>query len=584
MYEHYLATNERAIQQAKKAVRTFTLLRLVVFAISFAFVYASWGNTGFVFTSIFCGIALFLVAVRYSVDAKLALEKAIQTKKLLEQEQGALAGKFEAFDPGKAYLDPKHAFAHDLDLFAPNGVFAQLNRTFSELGQRKLAQQLLHGTKQRNETNEQIAYLAKNIEWTIQYRVAGSIPSRKEAVQLTVDRWTKAVHTNPAWIKPLVWLVPLVMIPAVVAFNLELIGGSIFTALLVAALYPVGKLMKSTNQWAEEMHRLAPKIQAMQEQMAFVCTLNDAPRSIVALQETFRGREKNALEALRSWNTLAKRFEFRMNLLVSIPLNLFFAWDIRQRMALVAWKQTHGVALEQWERHLAEMEVMISGATFHHNHPDVIFAQFTDSFEIHFKELRHPLLLHKHSVSNPLVFDKPAQFMILTGPNMAGKSTYLRSVGLAIVFAQAGFPVAAQQATLPEVALYSSMRTTDDLAQESSYFHAELTRLSFILRAINRGEKVFILLDEILKGTNSIDKAEGSKRFLQKLERLGAHGIIATHDLSLCALANDNPHFFNGCFDSTIADNQLSFDYTWRPGICQNMNASFLLKQMNLVD
>jgi DNA mismatch repair ATPase MutS len=152
------------------------------------------------------------------------------------------------------------------------------------------------------------------------------------------------------------------------------------------------------------------------------------------------------------------------------------------------------------------------------------------------------------------------------------------------VLSNAGFPVFAKLAKIPKVKLYSSMRTSDDLSNESSYFHAELTRLRFIMDALNQNQAIFILLDEILKGTNSKDKEEGSKKFLKKLQSKGAKGIIATHDLSLCELSIDNKVFTNACFDSTIEGEDLFFDYTLKSGICKNMNASFLLKKMKLVD
>jgi DNA mismatch repair ATPase MutS len=167
---------------------------------------------------------------------------------------------------------------------------------------------------------------------------------------------------------------------------------------------------------------------------------------------------------------------------------------------------------------------------------------------------------------------------------MAGKSTYLRGLGLTFVFSNAGFPVIAKSCKIPNLKLFSSMRTSDDLTVESSYFHAELVRLRFIMDAIERGEKIFIILDEILKGTNSKDKEIGSARFLQKLKRLNSKGIIATHDLSLCELATNDATFKNMCFDSIIEGDNLSFNYKINEGVCKNMNASFLLKQMKLVD
>ena len=205
-----------------------------------------------------------------------------------------------------------------------------------------------------------------------------------------------------------------------------------------------------------------------------------------------------------------------------------------------------------------------------------------DSYEI--KDLEHPFVSKEKRVTNDVKIVGEEQFVVLTGPNMAGKSTYLRSLGLAIICANTGLPILATSCKLPKVKLFTSMRTSDDLTVESSYFHAELIRLRFIVDAIEKGEKVFIILDEILKGTNSKDKEIGSALFLQKLKRLKTKGIIATHDLSLCVLEDSDKAFKNMYFDSIIEGNKLSFDYKINDGICQNMNASFLLKQMKLVD
>jgi DNA mismatch repair ATPase MutS len=196
----------------------------------------------------------------------------------------------------------------------------------------------------------------------------------------------------------------------------------------------------------------------------------------------------------------------------------------------------------------------------------------------------HPFVPHSKQVRNDVILSGNEHFLIITGPNMAGKSTYLRSLGLTFILANAGFPVIAESCSIPKFKLYSSMRTSDDLTVESSYFHAELTRLRFIMDAIERGEQVFIILDEILKGTNSKDKEIGSAKFLEKLVKMNAKGVIATHDLSLCELASNSSSFRNMYFDSTIEGDELSFDYQIREGICKNMNASFLLKKMHLVD
>ena len=173
-------------------------------------------------------------------------------------------------------------------------------------------------------------------------------------------------------------------------------------------------------------------------------------------------------------------------------------------------------------------------------------------------------------------------FSIVTGANMAGKSTFLRTLGVNLVLAQMGAPVVAQSFTFRPVPLFSSMRTTDALEDNASYFYAELRRLQILVERLESGQELFVILDEILKGTNSKDKAEGSRKFLEKLTRLPASGVIATHDLSLCVVADSSPQVHNQFFDVTIGTEDLDFDYVLRDGVCANMNATFLMDKMGI--
>ncbi len=166
---------------------------------------------------------------------------------------------------------------------------------------------------------------------------------------------------------------------------------------------------------------------------------------------------------------------------------------------------------------------------------------------------------------------------------MAGKSTFLRTVSLQIMMANVGLPVFAKEMEYSPIKLITSMRTTDSLTDDESYFFSELKRLKFIVDEIQK-DRYFIVLDEILKGTNSTDKAKGSRKFVERLVGSKSTGIIATHDLSLCEVANELPQIENHYFDAEIIDNELHFDYKFKEGICQNMNASFLLKKMEIVE
>lgn len=577
-----LATEE--IQKGTRQVRLFTLLRLLVFVAFAAPLYFLWGNTPAFIAVFIAGTAAFLWVVSRSTDAKLFLEKARELKQINENELSALHGDWSAFDPGLEFSNGRHPFSNDLDLFTPKGVFGFINRTVTLRGRQALASLILHGAEHPAKNNDIIRSLSGEIGWTQAFRVSGSISSREQGARKQFTQLFGHAPNDPSWVRWLIYAVPAVTLPALVLYNLELIPASLFTGIVVLSLYPTGKLLKSTNTLAELLGGYESRVAMMREQVQSLKDLASDHPEILRLKASLTGGDRSAEKALSEWLKINKRFEMRLNIVISIPLNIFLAWDLRQRASLSQWMKTYASEAAGWEETLTALEVYISGATLKFNHPQTVFAVFSETDDVSIRRMSHPLLSDMKVVANDVEMNAANQFMILTGPNMAGKSTYLRALGLVFVFADAGFPVFASSVRIPRLKLYSSMRTADDLSSESSYFHAELTRLRFIMNALEQHGRVFVLLDEILKGTNSKDKEEGSKKFLKKLQAQGAKGVIATHDLSLCELAEENGIFTNGCFDSTIEGDQLYFDYSWRPGVCKNMNASFLLKRMGLVD
>jgi len=583
-YKQQLQIAESLIQTSIKKVRLFTFLRLFVFAIFGSALYLFWGNT-FIFSLVLIiGITAFLVMVSLSVDAKLALEKAKELKRINEAEILALHGDWSSFDAGKEFQGGMHPFSNDLDLFATKGVFGFLNRTVSMQGKNALASLLLNGIKNPKYNNQIIEALSKEISWTQKFRISGSINSREKGVNQSFKNWFDQKIDNPKWMKWMIFVIPSFSIPALILYNFDLISSMVFGISISVSMSITGRLVKSTNVIAESVSKYATKAAVMLDQIQALNELKIENESLQAIKNEFEKGELNAVLGLRKFLNINKQLDLRMNILISIPLNIFFAWDLIQRNSLEKWKAKYQNAFLEWEEILVKLEVYISGATIKFNAPNATFADFSNDMSIQISGLIHPLLNSAKAISNEVEMNEINQFIILTGPNMAGKSTFLRSLGLTFVFANAGFPVFADSAKIPKVELYSSMRTSDDLSNESSYFHAELTRLKFIMDALNQNQAVFILLDEILKGTNSKDKEEGSKKFLKKLKSKGAKGIIATHDLSLCELSIENKVFTNACFDSTIEGENLFFDYRMKSGICQNMNASFLLKRMQLVD
>ena len=233
---------------------------------------------------------------------------------------------------------------------------------------------------------------------------------------------------------------------------------------------------------------------------------------------------------------------------------------------------------------VGELDTFVSMANYRYNHPDFVTPEISDDTLLRGEEIGHPLLVSARCVTNDFEVSRLHQFYIVTGANMAGKSTFLRAVGVNLVLACCGSVVRASSFRFQPMRIFTSMRTVDNLAKGTSYFHAELLRLKQLVETAQNEEKLFIILDEILKGTNSRDKLNGSRRFLQKLLSLPIAGLIATHDLELGELADAFPHnYFNRCFEITHTDDDIAYDYKLKEGVSQNMNASILLEQMGLV-
>jgi len=291
-----------------------------------------------------------------------------------------------------------------------------------------------------------------------------------------------------------------------------------------------------------------------------------------------------ASKSIRKLGRITASLDTRLNLLAGFTLNIYLLWDIRQMIRLEQWQHINKDCLPQWFNALSEAEAIASLGAFTCCNHGFVFPEINLSeFAIKATEAGHPLIPVKIRVNNDISVTHRGHFNIVTGANMAGKSTYLRTVGVNMVLALAGAPVCAREFACYPAPVYTSLRTTDSLSSQQSYFYAELLRLKEMIDRLGKGEELFILLDEILKGTNSADKQAGSKALLTQLIGLGAAGFIATHDLELGNLEKSFPNeVTNYSFEAEISGDELHFDYKLKPGIARNMNATFLMKKMGI--
>lgn len=581
-YTTRISESQKLFTKANSRYQFFGTLRLLTFISMLLVGYFFWGN-GIVLGISSVLIILFVFLINLSVKAKYNRDKLKKIIEINENELKVLEGNWLFMRDGNEYKNSKHAFSHDLDLFGPKSFFQLINRTVSKKGSDQLAKQLLAGVSNTQLSNEATADLSLQMDWCQEFLAEGLI--LKEEHLKNEFQNIKNVEGKLSPIEKILrFLIPIGSLTIVFLYSFEVISGSFLGAYIVLILGLMGTKYKNTTLICTNVTGYSGQVKMFLKQLDQYRNLPIQSGLFIKERDLLFKTEHNLQDSLIELEKIQGRMDSRMNLLVGLMLNFFLAWDILVIGQWEKWRKNNENHLGSWEKHLAQLEVWISAATYKFNYPEATFASFNKDERINILAMGHPFVSKTKRVLNNVSINKEEQFLIITGPNMAGKSTYLRSLGLAFICANAGFPVLAESCTLPKLKLYSSMRTSDDLSDESSYFHSELSRLRFIMDAIDKGEQVFIILDEILKGTNSKDKEIGSAKFLEKLKRLNAKGVIATHDLSLCNLANGDSAFRNMYFDSTISENDLSFDYKIRQGICKNMNASFLLKKMDLVD
>lgn len=573
------------LKELQSRSNRFVVLRLGLFLCIPLSVYVLFSNLYLATAVSLLILASFLFVVRKSVDLKNNILFYKSLIKINDDELNVLSGDFSAFHNGQEFMDPSHPNSYDMDVFGEKGIFQYLNRTISLKGRELLANYLKNGIEKLDAHHQTIKNLILDIEWTQAFRAKGM---RDENIdERYIDSWISEKLNLSKIVSVGRFLLPTLAFGGLIALITNTISDAQFTYLVIACLIPVLTNLKATNAEAEKLSRIKGRIQTIRSQISLLHELKVESELINESKEILFKEAGNAEEALNKLIKIQEKFDLRLNFLVSILFNIFIAYDFQLMSALYKWRKTYAHKIESWEVELLKMEVYISQMNFYYNYENhTCFPSISqnENSPINIQELGHPLLLSSKMVRNDFNLSTEENFVIVTGPNMAGKSTFLRSVGVNLILANAGFTVVAKTFNFPRLTLYSSMRTADNLTEESSYFHAELIRLRFIVDAIKRGEKVFIVLDEILKGTNSKDKEEGSAKFLRKLISLNTKGIIATHDLSLTALANNNPTIINQYFDSTIEGENISFSYKINQGVVKNMNASFLLKQMKLVD
>ena len=589
-YTERLSLTEGQLQQVKKQIFRISMLRLALFIAGIAGLYFFFNQTTLLITCICLTFLPLFILVKIHNRFFIRKEWLETQARIIQEELQALSGDYSSFEDGKEYVNPEHPYSFDLDIFGRRSLFQSINRTCTFFGKNRLAKWLqnhLHEKTSIEKRQEMIREISEHTLFREQFRVAGLVHHGQSSDGEKIQAWSQspAQYLHAGWVKAFIWGVPvinsLLLITSLAGWTsfswlglsfgifLVLSFGIIKRATYIQETY--GKQLKSLNGYA----RLIAQAKAENWKSA----------GMQELMERFNLNGQSPIQALQQLSKELDRLDLRNNQFLYVLLEGSIFFQLQEIVRIERWKVRYGQYISEWLETVGELDALCSLGTFAYNHPQYTYPELTEKpFCFLATQMGHPLMPVSQCVKNDATIPSRPFFLIITGANMAGKSTYLRTIGVNYLLACIGAPVCCERLKLYPNQLITSLRTSDSLSDNESYFFAELKRLKRIIDLLNQGQQLFIILDEILKGTNSMDKQKGSFDLIRQFMQLKANGIIATHDLLLGSLIKQFPEEIrNYCFEADIKENELTFSYKLREGVAQNMNACFLMKKMGII-
>jgi hypothetical protein len=545
------------------------------------------GSTTWLVISALVVLAAFFFFVNYHQRIIEKIQYHESMLQICEKEILAANGVYDQFGNGKEYEDKTHFFSYDLDIFGNHSIFQLLNRSITKSGSDALAHQLKFPflTKEAIESRQvAIEELSHKIDWRVDFLATGNLLEKDENKYQELITWLKSEDVDLLGkFRFLLWLGP--------AFNALILGLWVFDVisfkiwLLTLILQSVFSFVnkKKLDSLYLKISKNTPNLQRY-SQLFKLIEKEEFKSSVLKNWKNALTNPAFISVAIKKLADISAYFAIRNSIFAPV-LNAFFLWDYQCAHRFEVWKRQYSETLLQALTILHEWEVLVSIACYDYANDSYTVPTVSDSVILDTTQLGHPLLKKGKSVNNDFKVNNGEQIFIVTGANMAGKSTFLRAVGSNYVLAMIGARVCAEKFIFKPIQVYTCMRITDSIDEGESYFHAELLRLQHVVKMLETGKEIFVILDELLKGTNSKDKLQGSELFLAKLiQYKTAFGMIATHDLDLTNMAAKYPEKIkNICFEIIIDGDKMTFDYKLRAGVTQNMNALFLMKQMGIV-
>lgn len=592
LFEQRIDRFEQEIKVVDKKLDQIAWLRLLVFGLMTGFEIWSWfQNSGWYWLAILvAGLSGFIALIKWNERVTEAKNYLVTKRDLNKQEIDRLDNKLDAFDAGEGLADPQHPYAGDLDLYGRHSVWQLLSRTTTVYGQQELAAWLnASGTPEDLRLRQEIAEeLAEQVDWRQSFQATGVLGKDPGDSPEATEAW---LQEEPFFLKkPLYRFAPFLLSPLLLTVTtlgfMDII--SLWFALLALGINAA--VIRSFREYGDAVfQKVEVKARFLRSFARLLKQIEELPAEHSGLrdrQERLATKGKAAHVEIEELSNILERLKLRLNGLPYFVMNFVFFWDVLYITALERWKKRHQGQMGAWFKVIGEMEALGSLAALRFARPDWTTPEIQKEGQaLAGTSLGHPLLPEGVRISNPIELVGAGKVWLITGSNMSGKSTYLRTVGVNAVLALTGAVVCASSLRLSPLQVATSMRTIDSLEENTSSFFAELKRLRMVLELVQSSElPTLFLLDEILKGTNSRDRHAGARALIQQLHRSGASGLVSTHDLELVELEKEmNGELLNYSFNCEVTPaGELNFDYTLTEGVCRSMNAVALMQNMGI--
>lgn len=585
-YNKFLNKYKKNIDSFKKTSIILSIFRFLTFCILIFFIVLYVFFNSFTFLILF---GIFLILFMFLIKKHSIMIKNISINELkinyILYEVSIIKGQYKNINEGGQYVEQEHQYCKDLDVFGFESLFQNCNRTSTNIGEQKLVGNLLNTIIDESKILERqisIIELKNNLKFRINFNINCF---EKDKINLNNSFFQWIINDNSflknKHIYKLSILFPIINILIISFCLLNFIPWSfLFFSAVFQSIFFINqkKKIKKLSKLSEESIKIVDlilyQINEIENQKFKCDKLKFYQQNISLLSNNIKNLKK-----------INSDIDSSKNLMVEIFFNFLFLHDIRLGLKLEKWKNNNKNTLEKALDIVSEFEVLSSFATYAYNNPDFIFPSISENNIIKAKNLSHPLIKKEERIGNDFTIDKLNEYYIVTGANMSGKSTFLRTIAFNQILAQNGMPVCADEYEFTPINIFTCMRYSDSISKRNSYFFSEVLRLKQLVDFLDSGKETLVIIDEMFNGTNSNDKTLASHKFIEKLiTYINSIGIIATHDLSLTTFAEKHSNFTNLCFEIKNIKDQITYDYKLKNGITSSNNALILLKEMKIIE